>query len=363
MSGETLTLRDLWAIETMARQIRVLDAHEVDVSRTADPLSRCAGWLALRRQVLGYARYLKPWIPGVGFDGAVPAIAEHQLALTARVALADAELAGFDEATTTSARRRIGLRLAVMGKGGAGKTVLVSALVRLLARRGRRVLAADLDTNPGLAMSLGMAPTEAGLPAEAIEEHGGANYGWQLAAGMSPTEVVERFSTPGPDGVRFLGVGKINSPLKLAAKQSVPAIVQVLLGLGSCGWDVVADLEAGPTTPFERYHAFASDVMVVVGPAWRSAMTARRLLPMVSDVNALVVANQYRDEADHVSPAPWARIPFDPAVREAERRGLSPLDACPDSPAMRAINQLVTHLLALGTTEHDTSRTELEARR
>jgi MinD-like ATPase involved in chromosome partitioning or flagellar assembly len=191
-----------------------------------------------------------------------------------------------------------------------------------------------------------MAPTEAGLPAEAIEQDEGANYGWQLAGGVTPAEVVERFSSPGPDGVRFLGVGKIDSPFKLASKQSVPAIVQVLLGLGSPDLDVVADLEAGPTTPFERYHAFADDAMVVVGPAWRSAMTARRLLPMVSDVDAMIVASQYRDEPDHPGLRPWARIPFDPAVRQAERRGLSPVDACPDAPAMRAIDELATSLLA-----------------
>lgn len=351
MTDRVLTARDRWAIETMERQIAVLDAREAEVRRALDPVDECAGWLALRRQAPSYERYLKPWIPGVGFDGAVPAIAAHREALEARLSLAEAELSRFDADTRTGAQERLGLRLAVIGKGGAGKTALVSTLVRLLGRRGRNVLAADLDTNPGLAMSLGMAPTEAGLPLEAVEEDEGANYGWQLATGMTPKEVVERFSLPGPDGIRFLGVGKINSPFKLAAKQSVPAIVQVLLGVGSPDWDIVADLEAGPTTPFERYHAFASDVMVVVGPAWRSAMTARRLLPMVGDVRARIVNSQFRDEPDHPGLEPWARIPFDPAVREAERRGVSPLDACPDAPAIRAIDALVQRLVGSDSLE------------
>lgn len=349
MSPEALTLRDRWAIETMARQIAVLDACEADVRRATDPVRRCAGWLALRRQVPSYERYLRPWIPGVGFDGAVPAIAAHRAALRARLAVTETELGRIGQSTLRIARRQVGLRLAVIGKGGAGKTVLASTLARLLARRGRKVLAVDLDTNPGMAMSLGMAPTEAGLPPEAVEHHEGANYGWQLASGLSPSEVVERHSMPGPDGIRFLGVGKINSPFKVAAKQSVPAVVQVLLGIGSPDWDVIADLEAGPTTPFERYHAFASDVLVVIGPAWRSAMTARRLLPMVSGVKALVVASQFRDEADHPGLRPWARVPNDPAVRQAERAGLSPLDACPDSPAMHAIDQLADRLLAVNS--------------
>lgn len=69
------------------------------------------------------------------------------------------------------------------------------------------------------------------------------------------------------------------------------ALVQVLLGFGGPDWDVVADLEAGPTTPFEHYHAFAHDTLVVVGPSWRSPMTARRLMPMVAGQKPLVVAN------------------------------------------------------------------------
>jgi len=348
VTERTLTARDRWAIETMERQIAVLDAREAEVSKDPDPVSRCAGWLALQRQAPSYERYLRPWIPGVGFDGAVPAIAAHGEALRAWLAQADAEVLTFDGPTRERARQRLGLRLAIIGKGGAGKTVLVSTLVRLLGRRDRKVLAVDLDTSPGMAYSLGMSPTEAGLPPEAVEQHEGANYGWQLAGGLTPADAVERCSTPGPDGVRFLGVGKINSSSKLAAKQSVPAVVQILLGVGSPDWDVVADLEAGPTTPFERYHAFASDVMVVVGPAWRSAMTARRLLPMVGDVNAVIVANQFRDQPDHAGLHPWARIPFDPEVREAERRGLSPLDVFPESPAMQAIAELADRLLAPG---------------
>nr|MDQ2826722.1 hypothetical protein [Actinomycetota bacterium] len=280
----------------------------------------------------------------------VPAIARHRNDLAAFAIQAQAEAGRFDAETRQRAGSRLGLRLAVIGKGGAGKTVLSSTVARLLARRGRNVLAADLDTNPGLAMSLGMAPTEAGLPAEAVEEREGANYGWQLASGLAPAQAVARYSTPGPDGLRFLGVGKIDSPLKLGAKQSVPAVVQILLGMGSPDWDVVADLEAGPTTPFERYHAFASAVLVVVGPAWRSAMTARRLLPMVTEVEVRIVANQYREEPDHPGLAPWARIPFDPAVREAERRGLAPLDACPDTPAILALGRLVDRLLATAGT-------------
>jgi CO dehydrogenase nickel-insertion accessory protein CooC1 len=222
--------------------------------------------------------------------------------------------------------------------------MISATLSRALARRGHRVLAADLDTNPGLAFSLGIPHMGGGLPAEAVEEHGGAAYGWRLRSGLSPAEVVQRFTVEAPDGPRFLPLGKISDTDKTAPKHTLVALLEVLLGFADPRWDVVGDLEAGPTTPFERYHAFADKVVVVVGPAWRSAMTARRLLPLVADVPTVIVANRFGGEPDHPGLSPAVRIPFDAAAGEAERAGLAPLDCCPDSPAMAAITTLADHL-------------------
>jgi hypothetical protein len=67
-------------------------------------------------------------------------------------------------------------------------------------------------------------------------------------------------------------------------------------------------------------------------------MTARRLLPMVGEGRSTtIVANRFRKEPDHPGLTPRIRIPFDADVAQAEREGLSPLDVCPDSPAIRAI--------------------------
>ena len=69
-------------------------------------------------------------------------------------------------------------------------------------------------------------------------------------------------------------------------------------------------------------------------------MTARRLLPMVGERDTIVVANRFGDEPDHPDLPPKLRIPFDPCVRDAERHGRAALDACPGSPAMRAVGEL-----------------------
>jgi CO dehydrogenase maturation factor len=335
-----LTKRDEWAIECMQRQLVVMDDLQ---ARASDPRA----WLAVERHAHSYARHLDTWLAKDRiFPGARGEMAEHKAALEGYARRAREQVADVDPQTLEAARAALGIRLAVIGKGGAGKTVISSTLARLLARQGRNVFACDLDVNPGLAISLGLPPTEAGLPPDAVEEHAGSIYGWQLTGAMRPIEVVERFAAVAPDGVRFLGLGKIGPAAegagteKSAAKQSVAALVHLLLGIGEPDWDVIADLEAGPTTPFERYHAFSEDVVVVVGPAWRSAMTARRLLPMVEDRNLTVVSNRFRDEPDHPGLAARIRIPFDPELAEVERQGLAPLDACPESPAIAQISRL-----------------------
>jgi CO dehydrogenase maturation factor len=271
---------------------------------------------------------------------------DHVAAVRAIEERAASELSAVDPGTLAEARSRLGLRLALIGKGGAGKTVLSSTLARTLARRGRRVVAVDLDTNPGLAFSLGIPVTEAGLPPEAVEEQPASPYGWQLSGALTPADAVERFAATGPDGIRFLGLGKIGAIDKDQARRSVAAVRQILQGFSTPDVDVVADLEAGPTTPFEGYHDFSTDVVVVVGPAWRSGMTARRLLPMVGDRRMTIVGNRFRNEPDHPGLEPAIRVPFDPDLTQAEREGRSPFDACQGSPAVAALDRLADLLLS-----------------
>ncbi len=52
-------------------------------------------------------------------------------------------------------RPRSSLRVAVAGKGGAGKTTFSATLARLMARRGKRVIVIDGDSNPNVAVALG----------------------------------------------------------------------------------------------------------------------------------------------------------------------------------------------------------------
>lgn len=58
-------------------------------------------------------------------------------------------------------KRLKGIKIAVSGKGGAGKTTLAAALIRAYAETHRRVYAVDADPDASLAPALGISPAVA----------------------------------------------------------------------------------------------------------------------------------------------------------------------------------------------------------
>jgi CO dehydrogenase maturation factor len=97
------------------------------------------------------------------------------------------------------------MKLAVVGKGGVGKTSISGTLARLFARRGRRVLAIDGDPNPNLALTLGVAPERMedmpALSADLVEYTEGA---YRLTKTLA--EVCASHSLTAPDGVTLLAL-------------------------------------------------------------------------------------------------------------------------------------------------------------
>ena len=116
---------------------------------------------------------------------------------------------------------------------------------------------------------------------------------------------------------------------------------------------VIADFEAGLGTVL-RLDAPVDVVVVVVEPTVKSLEVGRRAAETVCEAalgRVVVTANRVRDEADaqRVREAfpglEVGMVPDDPAVVEAERRGLAPLDAAPDAPAVQALVALAESLL------------------
>lgn len=243
------------------------------------------------------------------------------------------------------------MRVAFVGKGGAGKSSLAGTCARLLGRQGRRVLALDSDPMPGLAFSLGVGVTDSGLPDEAVEEfelRGRRRY--RLCAGLSGPEAVERYATRGPDGVRFLQLGKARGPRWDNSRQHF-GFQGVLDDLPD--WDIVGDLPGGTRQPFFAWGRYARTLLVVADPAPASLLTGRRLSRLAATAGApqiLAVANRVQDPEDARRVAEGTgltvvgAVPLDSALGEADRDGRAVLDMAPDSPAVGAVRFLVEAL-------------------
>lgn len=248
-----------------------------------------------------------------------------------------------------------GLRIAFVGKGGAGKSAIAGTFVRLLAASGEPVLAIDSDPLPGLAFSIGVDRSDAGIPEDAVEEApAGERPRFRLRAGLSPAEAVERYAATGPDGIRFLQFGKPRSQAPGLGRSQV-AFRQIVAGLGDSDWHLVGDLPGGTRQPFFGWGDYARTILVVAEPSAASLLSARRLARLALAGHAprvVAVASKVREPGDAERVAARTglevvgAVPYDEAVGDAERRGLPAVDLAPDSAAVDAVRSLLQRLLS-----------------
>lgn len=104
-----------------------------------------------------------------------------------------------------------GVRVAVAGKGGVGKTTISSVLARTLSRRGHSVIAIDCDSDPHLAMSIGLDP-EAAASMLPFLDRGGRASGTSEAPATTPVQLLRRHGVTGPDGVEIMLAARISRP-------------------------------------------------------------------------------------------------------------------------------------------------------
>jgi CO dehydrogenase maturation factor len=248
------------------------------------------------------------------------------------------------------------VRVAFVGKGGAGKSAIAGTFVRLLARHGVPVLAVDSDPMPGLAFSVGIERTDTGIPDDAVVERGEGEEGprFRLRPGLTTAEAIERYAAHGPDEVRFLQFGKMRGrPGDLLRSQM--AFFQIRQGLADSAWNVVGDLPGGTRQPFFGWGDFAETILVVVEPTVKSLRSGQRLARLGDNqespqrIVAVVSKARTDDDAEWVARGTGleviAAVPWDDQLATAERRGRAPIDEAPDCPAVRAVGSLLERLL------------------
>lgn len=106
------------------------------------------------------------------------------------------------------------MKIAVTGKGGSGKTTIAGTLARLWARRAEEdLLAIDADSNPNLALTLGLTRQGAAevqpIPRDVLTRVTDSDGKSKAVLSGPPIEIVRRYGTPTPDGVVLLLMGRV----------------------------------------------------------------------------------------------------------------------------------------------------------
>jgi CO dehydrogenase maturation factor len=228
----------------------------------------------------------------------------------------------------------LGMKIAVSGKGGVGKTMLASLLSSILTQLGYSVLAIDADPNATLATALGFPHSERITPisemGDLIEERTGVRPG-QAAPyfKLNPKvdDIPEKYWVE-HNGVKLMVMGRLKkggSGCYCPENALLEALVaHILLRRDEV---VIIDMEAG-VEHLGRATARAVDRMIiVVEPGRGSIETAYRIRELAKDIgleNIAVVGNKIRSEQDRdllISAMPdfefLGFIPYDQSVIEA----------------------------------------------
>jgi CO dehydrogenase maturation factor len=251
------------------------------------------------------------------------------------------------------------MKLAIAGKGGSGKTSISGTMARLLARRGLRVLAIDGDSNPNLALTLGV-PSEqwASVPTLPRDLARRGENGIELTESVD--DVRASHSLTGPDGTTLLVMAH---PDPEEAGQGclcgMHATVRTLIGeLPDTDEDVtILDTEASPEHLRRGTAKYADVLIAVVEPYYKSLETGRRMAALAVELGldrVALLANKIRDDAELDAVREFAEahdleivgvVPYDPGMEAAERARISPLDHDPDMPFVRAIDDIAGELV------------------
>ena len=256
------------------------------------------------------------------------------------------------------------VKLAVVGKGGVGKTTIAGTIARLLSRDGYKVIALDADPAMNLHSAIGISEENFAkiIPIseekELIEERAGK--GGIFIVNPKVDDIPAKYQIEGPDNVRLLVLGTIKKA-KSGCMCPENAFLRALLGhlILDVKDAVVIDMEAGIEHLGRGTLRYVDAMAIIIEPGRRSTELAERIKDLAHELmvsRLFIIGNKVAasEEEEFIKSVAKAlniellgMIPYDNALRSADLNGKAPIDFTPDSPAIKEIENIEKLLLTL----------------
>jgi CO dehydrogenase maturation factor len=256
-----------------------------------------------------------------------------------------------------------GVKIAIGGKGGVGKTTVCAVWAQMFAEGGFDVLAIDADPNTNLALAFGLPSEQNPEPLirmkQLIQERTGTGkdtVGAYFRLNPKVSDLPEKYWVD-VNGVKLLVLGAIT---QAGAGCACPegAFLKALLTHTILQRQevVLVDLAAGVEFMGRASVQGIDALVVVVEPGARSIETANNIARMGQDlgirrvaaiVNKITSAAQVETIKSQLTVPILANVEYSPAVQEADLRGESVLEACEGLVnQLRAAGEELTRLIA-----------------
>lgn len=259
------------------------------------------------------------------------------------------------------------MKVAMVGKGGVGKTFVAGTLARLLKELGENVIAIDADPTTNLYLELGIgqeaisAVTPISENQTLIQEKTGVTP-YDAASpvfNLNPIvdDIVEKYSIESPEGVKLLVMGTVRNAGK-GCMCPANALLRALLRhvFARLPATVIIDMEAG-LEPFGRGTIqYVDAILNIMEPSMQSVETSMKIHRLATELGIrkhLFIANKVANEneqkfvekslADHGQKLELI-VPYDESIRLRAIGKREDSHLWKNSPAVEAISRLGSRL-------------------
>jgi CO dehydrogenase maturation factor len=246
------------------------------------------------------------------------------------------------------------LVLAVSGKGGAGKTTILTLILKTLIDHGKKnILVVDADPNTNLPETLGIKIKKTvGMIASDLKKSIERD---SISPSMTKKDILEYniFQTLAEtDKFDLLAMGRTEGE---GCYCTVNNLLTQILDTLSKNYDItLMDMEAGLEHLSRRTDRDVDIMVIVTDPSHMGMQTALRIKELAKEVHIkfkamYMVANQFSPEMENIARDHSAKIgiefggiiPNDPNVQQYSLIGKSLLELPPNSPSLLAVENFL----------------------